>query len=111
MPRFREIAFSDKDKDCQQSIMKKIRAIVSGKVQGVGFRFSTQQQARQIGVNGYVRNLKNGDVEIVALGNTEKVDTLLKWAKLGPPSAIVHNLQVEVIVADDEEFKSFEIRR
>ena len=90
--------------------MKKIRAIVSGKVQGVGFRFSTQQQARKIGVNGYVRNLKNGDVEIVALGKTEKVDALLKWAELGSPSAMVNNLQVEVI-ADDEEFNGFEIRR
>ena len=91
--------------------MKKIRAIVSGRVQGVGFRMSTLQKARQIGVSGYVRNLTNGDVEIVASGKTEKVDALLKWAESGPPSAIVNNLEVEVIADNGEEFASFAIRR
>ena len=90
--------------------MKKIRAIVSGRVQGVGFRMSTLQKARHIGVSGYVRNLTNGNVEIVALGKAEKVDSLLQWAESGPPSAIVKNLEVEVM-ADDEEFPGFEIRR
>ena len=91
--------------------MKKIRAIVSGRVQGVGFRMSTLQQAKQIGVSGYVRNLKNGNVEIVALGKADKVDTLLKWAESGSPSAIVNNLEVEVVADDGEEFAGFEIRR
>ncbi|MDJ0688834.1 MAG: acylphosphatase [Xenococcaceae cyanobacterium MO_188.B32] len=91
--------------------MKKIRAIVSGRVQGVGFRMSTLQQARQIGVSGYVRNLRNGNVEIVASGKADKVDELLKWAKSGPPSAMVNHLKVEVIANDGEEFVGFEIRR
>ena len=91
--------------------MKKIRAIVSGKVQGVGFRMSTLRKARQIGVTGYVLNLMNGDVEIVALGKAEKVDALLKWAELGPPSAIVNNLEIEVVANDGEEFEDFAIRR
>lgn len=91
---------------------KRIRAIVSGRVQGVGFRISTLQKARQIGVRGYVRNLKNRNVEIVALGQAEKVDKLLQWARLGPPSAIVNSLEVEVITDnDEEEFPDFEIRR
>ncbi len=91
--------------------MKKIRAIVSGKVQGVGFRLSTLQTARQIGVRGYVRNLKNGNVEIVALEKADKVDALLQWAEIGPPTALVDNLEVEVIADDGEEFSGFEIRR
>ena len=91
--------------------MKKIRVIVSGRVQGVGFRMSTLQKARQIGITGYVRNLSNGDVEILALGKADKVDELIKWAKLGPPSAIVNNLEVEVIANDGEEFVGFEIRK
>ena len=91
--------------------MKKIRAIVSGRVQGVGFRMSTLQQARQIGVSGYVCNLRNGNVEIVASGKADKVDELLKWAKSGPPSAMVNHLEVEVIANDGEEFVAFEIRR
>lgn len=91
--------------------MKKIKAIVSGKVQGVGFRMYTQQKAEQIGVSGYVRNLNNGDVEIVAVGETEKVDALLKWAESGSPPALVNNLTVKVLTDNGEDFKDFEIRR
>ncbi len=89
--------------------MKNIRAIVSGKVQGVGFRMYTQHKARQLGVKGYVRNLSNGDVEIIATGNTQAIDTLIKWAESGSPSARVKNLEVEVIT-DVEEFTDFAIR-
>ena len=63
--------------------MKKIKAIVLGKVQGVGFRMYTRAQARQLGVCGYVRNLCNGNVEIVAKGEARAVDELLEWAKSG----------------------------
>ena len=90
--------------------MKVIRAIVSGKVQGVSYRMYTRTQARQLGVNGYVRNLRNGDVEIVAAaGEAAKVDALIKWASSGSPSAVVNNLEIEVLT-DVEEFKGFEIR-
>ncbi|WP_019504146.1 acylphosphatase [Pleurocapsa sp. PCC 7319] len=91
--------------------MKKIKAIVSGKVQGVGFRMYTRAQARQLGLYGYVRNLRNGDVEIVAAGEAERLDTLVEWAKSGAPSAVVSNLQLEVMNYSDGEFRDFEIRR
>lgn len=90
--------------------MKTIKAIVSGKVQGVGFRMYTRQKAQQLSVRGYVRNLANGDVEIVATGETEGINALLEWASSGSPSAIVNNLEVEVIT-DIKEFEGFEIRR
>lgn len=89
--------------------MKKIRAIVTGRVQGVGFRMYTRAQARQLGVNGYVRNLSSGEVEIVAFGEPEDIDALIEWAKSGSPSAVVNNLKIEV-VTDVEEFEGFEIR-
>ena len=89
--------------------MKSIKVTVSGKVQGVGFRIYTQRQAQQLGVRGYVRNLANGDVEIMAVGKSERVNALLKWASSGSPSAVVNNLEVEVL-SDVEEFKDFEIR-
>ena len=89
--------------------MSKSKAIVSGKVQGVGFRMYTQRKAQQLGIRGYVRNLTNGDVEIVAVGESERVDALLKWASSGSPSAVVDNLKVEVLT-DIEEFRDFEIR-
>ena len=90
--------------------MKKIKAIVSGKVQGVGFRMYTRTQARQLGVRGYVRNLRNGNVEIVAEGTVEAIDALMAWAKSGSPSAVVRNLEVEVVTHHIEEFADFEIR-
>ncbi len=90
--------------------MKKIKAIVSGKVQGVSFRMYTRAQARQLGVCGYVRNLSNGNVEIVAEGKAEAVDALINWAKSGSPSAVVKNLEIEVMTNNLEEFQGFEIR-
>lgn len=90
--------------------MKKIKAIVSGKVQGVGFRMYTRSQARHLGVEGYVKNLRDGDVEIVAQGKADKIDALLEWAKSGSPSAVVDNLTVEMMGDSDEEFEGFEIR-
>ena len=91
--------------------MKKVRAIVSGKVQGVGFRMSTRSKAEQLGVYGTVRNLNNGDVEIVAAGEAEAVDALIDWTGSGPSSAVVDDLQTEVMDYKDAEFNSFEIRR
>ncbi|RMF27840.1 MAG: acylphosphatase, partial [Cyanobacteria bacterium J083] len=67
--------------------MKRVKAIVSGKVQGVGFRMHTLKQAKKLNLKGYVRNLSNGNVEIVAEGEDEKVDSLINWAKSGSPLA------------------------
>ncbi len=89
--------------------MKKIKAIVSGKVQGVGFRMYTRSQAIKLGVRGYVRNLSNGDVEIIAVGEVAAVNGLVEWAKSGSPSAVVKNLKLDLI-SDLEEFEGFEIR-
>lgn len=91
--------------------MKQARAIVSGKVQGVGFRMSTRDKAQQLGVNGFVRNLSSGDVEIVAAGEADRVDGLIDWARSGPSSATVNDLQTEVLDYNDGEFDSFTIRR
>ena len=91
--------------------MKKARAIVSGRVQGVGFRMSTRDKAQQHRVNGFVRNLSNGNVEIVAAGEDEPVDALINWAKSGPASAMVNDLQIEVMKYKSGEFNSFTIQR
>ncbi|MDJ0533079.1 MAG: acylphosphatase [Xenococcaceae cyanobacterium MO_207.B15] len=91
--------------------MKKIKAVVSGKVQGVGFRMFILSQAIKLGVRGYVQNLRNGDVEIVAFGEDKAVDDLMDAAQSGSPSAVVSNLKIAVITDDDEKFEGFEIRR
>jgi acylphosphatase len=83
--------------------------VVSGIVQGVGFRMYAQRQARALGLYGYVRNLAFGEVELVAEGDRDAVERLIAWARVGPPSADVN----EVRVTDEpstEEFTGFDIR-
>jgi acylphosphatase len=83
--------------------------VVSGIVQGVGFRMYAQRQARALGLYGYVRNLAGGEVELVAEGDRDAVERLIAWARVGPPSADVN----EVRVTDEpstEEFTGFDIR-
>ena len=92
-------------------IMKKIQVIVSGKVQGVGFRKYTQNKAEQLGVVGFVQNLSDGTVKIVAAGEDDRVDALINWAKSGSPPAKVDNLEIETMEYQSGEFDRFEIRR
>ena len=62
-----------------------IRFLVSGKVQGVCFRANTQAQARHLGLRGYVRNLPDGRVEVLAAGADEALEALAEWLWQGPP--------------------------
>ena len=89
--------------------MKALRMIVHGTVQGVGFRYHTLQQAQKLQILGYVRNLANGTVEILAEGPEKDLQTLLAWAKKGPQSARV----TEVVCEDHSpqgQLTTFEIR-
>ena len=89
--------------------MKKVRIIVSGRVQGVGFRWSARRQAMELDVNGYVRNLPNGDVEIVAEGDDAGVDRLMHWAREGPAWARIDDMTVNVLPYE-AEFRDFGVR-
>lgn len=79
-------------------MQRAIHCLVSGRVQGVCFRASAQDQARELGVNGWARNLRDGRVEVLASGPTEAVDAFREWLDTGPPAARVDH--VEVIEAD-----------
>jgi acylphosphatase len=69
-------------------------AVVSGVVQGVGFRWATRERARALGVAGLARNRPDGTVEVEAEGTPEAVDELVAWLRTGPPSAAVSGVEV-----------------
>lgn len=82
---------------------------VEGHVQGVFYRSTTQKQARDLGVHGWVRNLDDGRVEAVFEGDKPQVDQLVQWCQTGSPKADVDD--VDVTWEDPEGLEGFEIRR
>jgi acylphosphatase len=89
--------------------MRRIRAQVHGRVQGVAFRASTRRAASALGVSGYARNCADGSVEVLAEGPPEAVERLLGFVRRGPPAARVERLDVsEEPFAG--EFDGFSIR-
>jgi acylphosphatase len=81
---------------------------VSGRVQGVGFRFAACDEARRLAITGWVRNLRNGDVEALACGEPEPMHAFEQWLWHGPRAARV--ARVVGIDAPVEPFESFEVR-
>ncbi len=69
--------------------------IVTGRVQGVGFRFHTADEANRLGVAGWVRNLPDGTVEAEFEGAAAVVEQMLAWVRIGPPSAEVTGVQID----------------
>lgn len=67
---------------------------MSGRVQGVSFRWYTEQRARELGVNGWVRNEPDGSVALHAEGDDQAVDALVEWCRTGPALARVRNVAV-----------------
>jgi acylphosphatase len=80
--------------------MKAVRALVSGQVQGVGFRQSCRHTARRLGLVGWVRNLADGRVELLCQGPPGAVDRLIDWVWTGPTAARVSSVESDVVAAD-----------
>ncbi|HID43955.1 MAG TPA: acylphosphatase [Archaeoglobaceae archaeon] len=89
--------------------MQRVEVYVSGLVQGVGFRYFTRKMAKEIGVSGYVMNLRDGRVFIVAEGNDEQIEKFLSTIKQGPSFAIVKNIEV-LQKGTTGEFSEFKIK-
>ncbi len=87
---------------------KHYKIVVHGKVQGVGFRFSTSEAAFRYGIKGFVKNKPDGKVYIEAEGDEERIKLFRDWCKKGPMWATVSDLEEEEGTVKD--FKSFEIK-
>jgi acylphosphatase len=70
----------------------RVRVRIEGWVQGVFFRASTRDKARELGVNGWVRNLRDGSVECLIEGEQAAVEALVQWCRRGPPGARVEDM-------------------
>ncbi|OUR62189.1 acylphosphatase [Colwellia sp. 39_35_sub15_T18] len=81
-------------------------AHVSGRVQGVYFRASSQQKAIDYGLSGYAKNLADGDVELMLCGEEKNVEKMLVWLKDGPDKAEVTQMQQKKIVWQEHSFFS-----
>lgn len=88
---------------------KTVFIIITGRVQGVGFRYFALYKAQQTGVTGWVRNTVTGDVEIEASGTQSKLDVFIYWIKTGPPRAIIKSISVAEI-PNERSFTNFTIR-
>ena len=87
------------------------RFVISGRVQGVGFRWFTKDVAVREGVTGWVKNLPDGRVELRAQGTKARVETLIEWCRKGPPAARVTAVDVDWEPVDPEVPLSFLVLR
>ena len=87
--------------------METRRLVITGLVQGVGFRYAMLAQARLLGVTGWVRNRRDGSVEAVIAGDPAQLEAMLDWSRSGPAGAAVDNVMIETASGD---FQDFELR-
>ncbi len=88
---------------------KRAQIIITGRVQGVFFRDYTRENAMKLGLTGWVKNLADGNVEVVVEGEEDKIDMLIELLKKGPPAARVKDVKV-IWQKPDNEFDDFSIR-
>lgn len=90
-------------------MLQTMSIIVSGKVQGVFYRQSTKEKAIELNVMGFVKNLPNGNVYILATGTTDQLNALIEWCWQGPKRAIVTDVSCEIHAL--QSFDTFRIEK
>ncbi len=89
---------------------QRVCMIISGHVQMVGFRFYAKDEAKRLGITGYVRNLPDGNVEIMAEGPLDAIHKFISSMRKGPPASRVDDVNITRTGPSDETFPSFNIR-
>lgn len=91
------------------------RVLISGKVQGVGYRFALAELARNLNLTGWCRNLPDGRVEAWLQGGKPQMEEMLNWMQQGTPSSVVENVSIENQAVLEpmlgESIETFEIRK
>jgi acylphosphatase len=91
-------------------MLQQVRYMVHGEVQMVGYRFFTIRQAKKYSITGYVRNLVDGTVEVVAQGTPEQLDSFAAALKQGPPSGRVDHIESTPVENIERQFTTFSLR-
>jgi len=78
--------------------------VITGLVQGIGFRYSMAAQARALGVAGWVRNRRDGSVEAMVAGTAEQVSAMIAWSRHGPAGTAVDHVAVELGDGHHDDF-------
>ena len=81
--------------------------VIEGRVQGVGYRYSSKMKAESLSIRGSVQNLRDGSVFLTAQGEKEAMDNFVRWCYKGPPGATVR--KIEKVQGKTEEFSEFKI--
>jgi acylphosphatase len=94
----------------ERSVIRRVRLLIEGRVQGVGYRWFAARVARELGIRGWVTNLPDGRVEAVAVGEAAAVDALVARLREGPQHGQVARIRLTEEPGGDDESDRFEIR-
>lgn len=93
---------------CRENMVRAYLKL-TGRVQGVAFRYYARSMASRLGVKGWIRNMINGDVEVMIEGNKESVNRMIEWCKEGPRMAYVEDVTLSWLPYSGE-FLDFNIK-
>lgn len=90
-------------------MLQTVSIIVKGRVQGVFYRQSTKEMAQKLSISGQIKNLPDGNVEVIATGTNEQLEKLIEWCRIGPPRSNVTEISRKELPL--HEFTNFSIVR